>query len=78
LKVTFKNQETRQEIVRKARLLRNMPPYRNIFVNPDLTLKQRQERKELNEELKRRRVLGEEVMIWKGKVIEKSNFPNFH
>ena len=78
LKATFRDHETRQEMLRKARQLRNIPAHRKTFINPDLTLNQRNERKVLNEELKKRRGMGEDVVIWRGKIVQKKNFANFH
>ena len=78
LKATFRDHDTRQELLRKARQLRDMPAHRKTFINPDLTLYQRHERKALNEELKERRGMGENVVIWRGKVVEKKKFENFH
>lgn len=76
--VTFRDQDVQQDVIRKAKQLRNMAAYRKTFINPDLTPTQRNERKNLNQELRRRRNLGDEVVIWKGKVTEKSKLQNFH
>ena len=78
LKVAFKNREAKEEVIRKSKQLRDIPAYRKTFINPDLTLKQRHQRKALDDELKNRRGLGQDVVIWKGKVVEKSMFTNFH
>jgi hypothetical protein len=61
LKVIFGDEEDRQNVLRKAKFLRNIPMHRRIFINPDLTIFQQNERKRLTEELKRRRSAGEDV-----------------
>lgn len=77
LKVTFRDQDIQRDVLRRAKQLRNMDMHRKTFINPDLTLLQRRERKNLNEELRRRRNSGEDVVIWKGKIVKKSQLQNF-
>lgn len=78
LKVSLRDHDLQQAILRKAKQLRNSDIYRGTFINPDLTPSQRFEKTNLSEELKRRKNAGEDVMIWKGKIVQKSQFQDFH
>ena len=78
LKVRFDDEETGQNILRNARKLRDISRQNGVYINPDLTVAQRRERKQLVEELKRRRDAGDEVMISKGRIVEKVQNQNFH
>lgn len=78
LKVQFNDEEARQKVLRNARKLRDAPRLAGVYINPDLTVAQRHERRQLVEELKRRRNVGDDVMIFKGKIVSKSHDQNFH
>ncbi len=78
LLVKCMNEEIKLDVLRNAKKLRNLETYKTIYVNPDLTLAQRQERKLLANELKRRRALGEDVVIQNNSVVLKSTIQNFH
>ena len=64
LKVSFKSLETKEKVFRKLIDInkREKDPKKKIYVNDDLTSKQRIVDKEVREELKRRRSLGEDVV----------------
>ena len=66
------DQETRATILRNAKKLRNVNKENCIsavFVNPDLTYKEREESWKLRQELKRRRENGEELIIRRGAIV---------
>jgi len=78
LKVKFHDENDRQNVLRKSKSLHNMPNRRQIFINPDYTVSQMHDRKRLFEELKQRRALGDDVVIFRGKVVLRSGIQNFH
>lgn len=78
LKVICVDTESKRRILSKSKNLRNMQQYKNIYVNPDLTPLQQAQNKQLREELHRRRSQGENVMIRRGKVVQKTSDQNFH
>ena len=53
--------------------LRKSSTYRGVFINPDLTLKQRKKDKELREELKVRREAREDVIIYRNQIVERNS-----
>ena len=60
------------DILKNSRKLKHLPDLdarRNVIIKPDLTKMQQKENKELQMELKRRRSLGESVIIRSGKII---------
>jgi len=77
LKVRFRDEDDRINVLRNAKRLRDMPDRKGVYINPDLTVLQRKERKVLTEEMKRRKNAGEDVIILRGKVVSKSNVQNF-
>ena len=78
IRVTCSGESYKKDILRKAKQLRNLPAYNNVYINPDLTLRQRDENKRLRNELKTRKGQGENVMIRNGKIVERRNLENFH
>ena len=60
--VKLRSPETRRRLISQARLLRNSTTewHKRVFLNPDLTLEQRNRDRAAREELKRRRQNGEE------------------
>jgi cell division septum initiation protein DivIVA len=77
LRVIGFDEDERNKILRKAKSLRNKESFRGIYVNPDLTPIQQREAKKMRDELKERRKNGEEVVIYRGKITEKSEIKNF-
>ena len=75
LRVKCNSLEEKISLLRMAKNLRKHTAYSGVYINPDLTRPQRVKNKELRDELKRRREAGEEVMIYRGRVIEKSERP---
>ena len=77
IRIICSEESTKKGILRKAKQLRNIPAHSNIYINPDLTVRQREESKRLRNELKSRRSQGENVVIRNGKVVSNNN-ENFH
>ena len=74
LKVVCANAESKRALLLKAKSLRGKEEYKYVYVNPDLTPAQQAQSKELREELRRRRNLGEDVIIRHGAIVPKENF----
>ena len=69
LKVTFSNIDIKREVLSKSKLL-NAGKHKNVFINPDLTPKQREQDRKLRIELKERRDAGEkDAQIKRGKIV---------
>ena len=77
LKVIMDSVESKHEIMRKAKQLRNIQEYRQVYINPDRTPLQQLQNKELLEEWKARRDAGEQVVIFKQKVVARESLKNF-
>ena len=68
---SLENVETKLELLKLARQLRNSTEWNSLFVNPDLTLKEREEGKKLREELIRRKMAGEtNLYIRQGRIVQ--------
>lgn len=67
-----------QRVLRSGRKLRSSTRFRRVFVAKDLTKLQQEEARNLRAELKRRRELGEDVVIFRNQVRTKDSLPNFH
>ncbi len=63
--------DQKQNILRRCRSLRSFEAFKYVYINPDRTPMQQAANKALREELMRRRNAGEDVYIFKGKVVEK-------
>ena len=71
LKVELKSVEGRNEILKRAKGLKDMEEFGKTFIVPDLTRKQQEVDKALRENVRKFRLEGElHVMIRKGKVIK--------
>ena len=77
LKVICVDADSKVEILQNAKLLRDFTAFENIYINPDLTLMQRNERKRVRDEFKRRRALGENVVLRYGRIVS-TDESNFH
>lgn len=78
LKVVFLRHEDRIGLLRNGKALRNSSTNNNVFINPDLTLLQRNNNKLLRAELKRRREAGERVKIRGDRIITQQNNQDFY
>ena len=79
LRITVDNLETKKQILKEAFRLNDpneKDPSKKVFVNPDYTLKQREENKLLRQELKERTSKGETDLIISGKKIVKKPPPS--
>ena len=69
--VTLNDLETKIELLRMSSQLRSIPEWKSLYIIPDLTLAEREERRKLRQELATRRSAGEEnLIIKKGKIIK--------
>ena len=67
--------QLKTKILKSAPKLRNYVPQNSglkVYISPDYTKKQREERRLLNEELKRRRDNGEDVVVKRGEIVQRS------
>ena len=77
LKIVCKDTDSKRSLLFKAKNLRKVHEFKNIYINPDLTPVQQAQNRQLREELSLRRNLGEEVMIQHGKIVQMSSKQNF-
>ena len=74
LVVTLDSEEVKWEVLRQAPQLGQAPVRPRIFINPDLSPRERAEGKRLRDELKRRRENGEtNLTIRRGRIVEVSD-----
>lgn len=73
LRFKCSTKEARAVLLRKAKDLRTSSSYSRVFISPDLTKFQQQKAKNLQSELKTRREAGEQVVIFRGRIIPKGN-----
>ena len=74
LKVICLDSATKRKVLTKAKTLRTIASYKDVYVNPDLTPLQQKQNKDLREELKRRKNSAEDVVLRGGKVSLRENF----
>ena len=69
--VTLKDEETKWEVLKASRTLRDSENdmVRNLYINKDMTQREREKNRLLREELKNRRAHGENVKIVRGKCV---------
>lgn len=72
MRVICRDTSTKLTLLRKAKDLRRLPEYRNVFVNPDYTPFQQREQRLLREELRLRKSSGENVFIHRGKIVTRN------
>lgn len=77
LKVKLENQETMHRILRCSKNLRDCSAYKEVFITSDATRMQQEEMKKLRLELRRRRELGEDVVIFNQQIRTKTSLTNF-
>lgn len=77
LKVTLKDVNTKRKILRSAKELRKSSRFRHVFLANDATKWQQKELFYLRSELKKRRDLGEDVVIYNGQLRSKESLQNF-
>ena len=73
LLVTLGSEELKWEALRVAKNLRQFDEYHGVYINPDLTKSEREQNRKLRDEVKGRRENGEDVVIYKGKIIKRTH-----
>lgn len=76
LKVELNDVTQRNNILKNARSLRRSS-WDSVYINPDYTEMQRVQNRKLREELKSRRNSGEDVVLYRGKIVKKPSASNF-
>ena len=71
LRVKCESKETKVAILSAARDLRHKESFKKVYINPDLTWMQRENRRRLRADLEARRGRGEDVYIRGGQIIQK-------
>ena len=74
LKVICRNDEVKRDVLTRAKDLRSKSGFEGIYVNADQTPLQQRQSKALREEFKRRKDLGEDVILRHGKIVARQNF----
>lgn len=69
LRATFCDNESRNQVLRKARTLHLHAAYKHVYINPDRTPMEQAEFAKLRQELKDRREAGEDVAIFRNKIM---------
>ena len=70
LRVEIGDLAAKREILRNATKLRASSKWSNVYVSPDLTLKEREQSKQLREELRARKASGEKDLYIKfGRIV---------
>ena len=76
LVVTLEDVATKLELLRLSPSLRDIPEWKHIYINPDLTPAERDENRKLRQELASRREAGEtNLVIRKGKIVKSHTAP---
>lgn len=73
LKVKCKTVNFRNSVLRRAKELSKHSKFRHVFIKPDLTPLQQVHRKNLLDELRRRKNDGDNVVIFRDRIIPRSN-----
>jgi hypothetical protein len=71
IKVVFKDHDVRNSILRKAWRLKDHEQLKKVGISADKTLTERNAEKAVRQEFLRRREMGEEVVMYKGRVMTK-------
>lgn len=74
MRIVCSDVKIKRDVLRQAKNLRSMPRHKTVYVNPDMTPMEQSENKRLRDEFQRRRNLGEDIIIRRGKIIPKENF----
>lgn len=77
LKVTCPDTVMKQQILRNSKALRTVKAYKNVFINEDQTPIQQKQSKALRSELKERRDRGEDIVIYRNQIVQRSEVKNF-
>jgi len=77
LRMKCKSVDQKYRILQSSKGIKDLPYYESVFINPDRTPMQLEEDKKLRAELKKQRLDGRDVIIFRGKVIERNMRQNF-
>ena len=77
LKVKCKSAKFRNSVLRKAKDLRRSSDFKRVYINPDLTPLQQTIRKRLLEEYRQRTMNGENVVIFRDRIVHRTDRKNF-
>lgn len=77
LKIKINDINKKKEILSKSKTLKTSQCFKKVFIHHDLTPMQQEEQRKLREELAKRRGDGEDVVIFRGKVRNKTESQNF-
>ena len=77
LKVRVNDPAKKVEILRKCKDLKKFESHKGIYINPDRTPMQQEKDKHLRDELKDRREKGEDVVIFRDRVVVRADIQNF-
>ena len=73
IKVSLPDEKTKYKVLNNSNNLKSFQPMQNIGLKPDMTKLQQKEDKALREELKRRKDMNEDVMIFRNKIIKRAD-----
>ena len=77
LRVSVSSPKDKTDILRKSKQLRRLSNFTDVYIQPDLTKMQQQQEFELRREVRERRMKGEDVVKYRGKVLMKEDLPVF-
>ena len=72
LMVKFEGYDQKIKVAKRASALRQHEEYRTVYINFDLTPMQQKQRKEMMAELKGRRERGEDLVIFRNKIVPRA------
>lgn len=77
LRVTFNSMDAKLTVLRSSKLLRENSGFKGVYINQDRTKMQQTKDKVLRDEVKRLKELGEDPVIFRGRIVDRSNRENF-
>ena len=69
LKIKCKKEDTKREILIRAKTLKNSQDFKKVYIDRDMTVEEQRKQKILRAELMKRRIGGENVVIRRGRVV---------
>ncbi len=76
IRLKCKDLQSKKQILYLAKNLRTTE-HKSVFINPDYTIQEQKTQKRLREELRERKEMNEDVIIFRGKVIRRSEKQDF-
>lgn len=77
LKICLSNATDRDKALRNSRQLKETEEFSDVFLQPDMTIYQQKVHQELRKELKHARDMGHQVVIYKGRVVDRASIRGF-